>query len=160
VSGPRFRHDDGDVVVDLTEGERAMLGQVLPQLRDLIMSEDDPALRRLNPTARPDDAEAEADYRALVGDDLLRGRLEAIETVESGLDGAVLDEEGVAAWMHSLNNLRLVLGERLEDHDLDLTTGDDGGSPLEELYEWLGWLLEQLVTAATPTLADATDLDG
>ena len=149
----RFRWKGGEVVVDLPDDEQEMLSHVLPQLRELVMGETDPALRRLSPPARPDDEEAEAFYRQMVTDELLKSRLEAIEVVEQGIGGTSLDEEGVAAWMHSLNALRLVLGERLDVdvlghdalHDLD---EDDDRVPIMALYEWLGWLLEQLVDAA------------
>ncbi len=149
----RFRWKDDLVVVELPEDEQNMLRHVLPQLREMLMADDDPALRRLTPPAQPDDDEAEANYQSMVADDLLRSRLEAIEVVEEGIDGVGLDESGVAAWMHSLNALRLVLGERLDIdvlgsdalHDLD---PDDARAPIIALYEWLGWLLEQLVEAA------------
>ena len=55
--------------------------------------------------------------------------------------------------------LRLVLGERLDVdvigydvlHDLE---PDDDRVPIVALYEWLGWLLEQLVDAAMNGLED------
>jgi len=115
-------------------------------------------LRRLRPTARPDDDEAETAYREMVDNDLLRSRLEAIETVEAGVGGTALDDEGISAWLHSLNALRLVLGERLDvdlvGHDAlqDLPDTDDRVGVFA-LYEWLGWLLEQLVAAAAKGLA-------
>ena len=148
----RFRWKNGEVVVDLPDDEQDMLRHVLPQLRELVMGETDPALRRLSPPARPDDEEAESFYRQMVTDELLKSRLEAIEVVEGGIGGTRLDDEGINAWMHSLNALRLVLGERLDVdvvghdalHDLD---PDDDRAPIVALYEWLGWLLEQLVEA-------------
>jgi len=150
------------VVVDLPADEQEMLAVVLPQLRELVMAERDPALRRLQPPARPDDDEAESAYRGLVDNDLLRSRLEAIEVVESGVGGASLDDSGVDAWMQSLNALRLVLGERLGVDvvegaglvDSDALDVDDDLLPLFSLYEWLGWLLEQLVSAAMNTFED------
>ena len=116
-------------------------------------------LRRLSPPARPDDPDAEAFYRQMVTDELLASRLEAIEVVEEGIGGTVLDDAGVDSWMHSLNALRLVLGERLDvdviGHDVlhDLEPDDDR-VPIVALYEWLGWLLEQLVDAAMNSLDD------
>ena len=123
----RFKWKNGVVVVDLPDDEQDMLRHVLPQLRELVMGETDPALRRLSPPARPDDEEAETFYRQMVTDELLKSRLEAIEVVEDGIGGTALDDEGINAWMHSLNALRLVLGERLDVdvighdvlHDLD-----------------------------------------
>ena len=155
----RFRWKNGQVVVELPDDEQDMLRHVLPQLRELVMSETDPALRRLSPPARPDDPDAEAFYRQMVTDELLASRLEAIEVVEEGIGGTVLDDAGVDSWMRSLNALRLVLGERLDVdvighdvlHDLDL---DDDRVPIVALYEWLGSLLEQLVDAAMNSFND------
>jgi hypothetical protein len=95
----------------------------------------------------------------MVTDELLVSRLEAIEVVEEGIAGTVLDDAGIGSWMHSLNALRLVLGERLDvdmiGHDVlhDLEPDDDR-VPIVALYEWLGWLLEQLVDAAMNSLDD------
>lgn len=155
----RFRWKNGQVVVELPDEEQDMLRHVLPQLRELVMGETDTALRRLSPPARPDDPDAEAFYRQMVTDELLASRLEAIEVVEEGISGTVLDDAGVDSWMHSLNALRLVLGERLDVdvighavlHDLD---PNDDRVPIVALYEWLGWLLEQLVDAAMNSLDD------
>lgn len=158
----RFRWKDDRVIVDLPQDEQDMLAHVLPQLRELVMGETDPALRRLSPPARPDDDDAEAFYRQMVTDDLLQSRLEAIEIVEEGIGGTTLDDEGVSAWMHSLNALRLVLGERLDvdvigNDALENLPDDDDRVGIVALYEWLGWLLEQLVAAAMNALPEGDD---
>lgn len=158
----RFTWVNDQVVVNLPNDEQQMLAHVLPQLRELVMAETDPALRRLRPAARPDDDEAEAAYREMIDNDLLRSRLEAIEIVEEGIGGAMLDDEGVSAWMHSLNALRLVLGERLDvdvigNEALEDLPDDDDRVGIVALYEWLGWLLEQLVAAAMDALREGDD---
>ncbi|MDG1411213.1 MAG: DUF2017 family protein [Acidimicrobiales bacterium] len=149
----RFRWVDNVVRVDLPTDEQDLLRTVLPQLREMLMAADDPALHRLSPPSRPDDDEAEATYRGMVDDDLLIQRLEAIEVVEEGIDGVDLDEDGVAAWMQSLNALRLVLAARLDidilGHDPIADLDDeDPLMPLASLYEWLGFLLGSLVDEA------------
>ncbi|MDG1366436.1 MAG: DUF2017 family protein [Acidimicrobiales bacterium] len=158
----RFTWVDDRVVVNLPDDEQQMLAHVLPQLRELVMAETDPALRRLRPAARPDDDEAEAAYREMIDNDLLRSRLEAIEIVEEGIGGTTLDDEGVSAWMHSLNALRLVLGGRLDvdvigNEALENLPDDDDRVGIVALYEWLGWLLEQLVAAAMGALPEGDD---
>lgn len=145
----RFRCEGDFVVVDLPSGERDMLSQVLSDLRDLLIDGGDDTLRRLKPPAHLDNGEAEASYRELVDDDLLRSRLEAIETVESTLSGAELDTSAVAAWMQSLNSLRLVLGEQLALAGVDLVDQTMPDTASAALYEWTGWLLEQLISAAS-----------
>ncbi len=145
----RFRYDGDVVIVELPSGESEMLSQVLSDLRDLLIGGGDDTLRRLKPPAHPDSSEAETSYRELVDDDLLRSRLEAIETVESTLSGAELDPSGVAAWMQSLNSLRLVLGEQLALAGVDLVNHTMPDTASAALYEWTGWLLEQLIEAAS-----------
>jgi Domain of unknown function (DUF2017) len=142
------------VVVDLPDQEQEILSDLLSQLRDLVMVDHDPTLRRLKPPAHPGDEEAEAGYREMVDDQLLQGRLESIERVEFGLVGATLDESDTDAWMHTLNNMRLILGERLSLEGADLEAHELGGGTTGALYEWLGALLEQLVAAAMASRPD------
>lgn len=148
----RFRLTDDGIDVSLPDDERDILATLLSQFRELLMIDDDPNLTRLKPVAHPDDPEASREYTEMVGDQLLRQRLEAIEAVEGGLEGATLDDEGIAAWLQTINGLRLVLGERLDvTEDLDVDQRDPE-APAYALYEWLGWLLEQLVRAAADDL--------
>lgn len=155
---PFTRGRDG-VVVEFVEYERDVLTALIRDLRDLLMIDDHPALRRVKPPARPDDAEAEAGYRAMVDDDLLRGRFELLDVVEEGIEGTVLDEAGVAAWMQSLNMIRLILGERLSQEGIDLESDVLPAGPVASRYEWLGLLLGLLVAAAEPDLPDSEDQD-
>jgi len=97
----------------------------------------------------------------MAGDSLLRHRLEAIDTVEAGLDGAPLDGEGVEAWMQTLNSVRLYLGNTLEVGAATFNPPREDDQPREAaryvLYEWLGGLLDQLVTVAAGTLPPGMD---
>jgi len=148
----RFRRQrNGLVSVSLPKEEREALGEFLRQMREMLVDDADPSLRRLKPPARPDDPESESDYRDMIDDDLLKNRLEAIDTVTAGLDGADLDPEGVEAWMQALNCLRLILGERFEAEGIE-PDNDPENSPMVGIYQWLAWLLEQLVDAAMPNL--------
>ncbi|MER3452981.1 MAG: hypothetical protein C4344_04840, partial [Acidimicrobiia bacterium] len=58
----------------LPEAERALMRSLPGQLRELLLAGDDPALARLFPPAY-DDPEADAEYRALMHDELLAKRL-------------------------------------------------------------------------------------
>jgi hypothetical protein len=142
ISGGRFR-------LRLTREERDLLRSLPDQLRGLLPT-DDPALRRLRPPAYEDDPEREAEYRRLVGDDLLRQRLETLEVMRSTIDADILDEDQLAAWLGTLNDLRLVLGTRLEVTEELYEEGmpeDDPRAPAFGLYQFLGWLEEHLVAA-------------
>jgi Domain of unknown function (DUF2017) len=140
--------------VKLRGNESQLVADLLTQLREqLVASTDDPSVRRLFPPAYPDDPERDAGYQVLTRDELLEHRLAAIDTVETSLGGKELDEEGLTAWMSTLNALRLVLGTRLDvDEELPTLDSDDPLAPAYAVYEYLGWLLSQVVDALGPDL--------
>jgi hypothetical protein len=139
----------GRYQVKLRTNERTLVGDLVGQLREqLLASTDDPSVRRLFPPAYPDDAERDAGYQVLTRDELLEHRLAALDTVEESLDGRELDGAGMNAWMTTLNSLRLVLGTRLDvDEDLPVLDRDDPLAPAYAVYEYLGWVLSQVVDA-------------
>ncbi len=70
------------------------------------------------------------------------------------LDGGrlALDRDQVDAWLGTLNDLRLVLGTRLEvteDTPLELPDDDPRAQALL-VYGWLGWLQESLLSCISP----------
>jgi len=140
----------GDFVVKLDTQERTVLAEVAPQLRAMLDGDlADPALRRLFPTAYADDPERDREYHALVRDELADRRRAAIETFVATIERDRLSEDELTAWMTAVNDLRLVLGTRL---DVSEETGlvvdpADPDAPLLALYGWLGWLLETIVGA-------------
>jgi Domain of unknown function (DUF2017) len=141
------RRGKGRYQVKLRPSERALMGDLVLQLREqLLASTDDPSVRRLFPPAYPDDVERDAGYQVLTRDELLEHRLAALDTVEGSLDGSDLDHAGLTAWMSTLNSLRLVLGTRLDvDEELPALADDDPLAPAYAVYEYLGWLLSQVV---------------
>lgn len=147
-SWPFLPTDEG-VEVNLGEQEQEVLENLIVDLRHLLMSDSHDSLRRLKPPAHPDNEEAEAAFREMVDDDMLRTRLELLDVVDDSTGGAMLDESGVAAWMQCLNMMRLILGERLELDGADLAAHQLPEGPATFLYEWTGELLEFLVRAAT-----------
>jgi hypothetical protein len=145
------RRRDGSVEVRLGKEERDVLLDVLGQLREALVADpDDPALVRLFPPAYPDDPDKEEGFRALARDELLESRLAAIDAVEASMGAKVLDPDAAAAWMRSLNALRLVLGTRLdveEDDERAVVGPDDEEAPAWALYELLSALVDDLVRA-------------
>jgi len=103
---------DGRYRVRLAADERALVGGLCAQLHDAI-EVDDRAVPRLFPPAHRGDPEAAAEFDRLARDGLVAGRLEALRTVAATLDDDILDEEALQAWCGALNDLRLVLGERI-----------------------------------------------
>ena len=147
---PRVRRTRrGDFRLSLPQEERQILRTLPAELRHLLTT-DDPALARLFPPAYPDDPERNAEYLSLVREDLMTGRLEALRVMEATVDAERLSEGELASWLAALNDLRLVLGSRLEvtqDMDLENVTDEDPREPAYGLYLYLGWLQEQVVEA-------------
>jgi Domain of unknown function (DUF2017) len=148
------RRGKGRYQVKLRPNERVLLADLAGQLREqLLASTDEPSVRRLFPPAYPDDAERDAGYQVLTRDELLEHRLAALDTVEATLDGSELDDAGMTAWMSTLNSLRLVLGTRLDvDEELPTLDAADPLAPAYAVYEYLGWLLSQVVDALSTDL--------
>ena len=145
------RTGKGEIRLRLPRDERALLRSLPGQLRRLLVeAPDDPSLERLFPRAYGDDADANAVYDELVHGDLLEGRRRALRVIEETLDQDRLTKEQAEAWLTALNDLRLVLGTRLdvtEDMLLERLRPDDPNAFELSLYAYLSWLQEQLVEA-------------
>lgn len=142
------RTGDDSFRINLPQEERELLRSLVPQLRSLI-DDKDPVAWRLFPNAYQDDPEKAAQYEDMVGDDLRRKRLSALKTLETTVDEKTLTEAQLLAWMGAVNDLRLVLGTRLdvdEDSDYEDFT-DDIDRSLFVAYMVLGWLMENIVGA-------------
>jgi hypothetical protein len=158
------RTGPGRYVVRLRPNEKMLVGDLVVQLREqLLASTDEPSVRRLFPPAYAEDPERDAGYQVLTRDELLEHKLAALDTVERTLEsGGELDGEAMTAWMSALNSLRLVLGTRLDvDEELPQLDADDPLAPAYAVYEYLGWLLSQVVDVLgedlPPPSAEARD---
>ena len=144
------RLPDGGIRLQLSRDERALLVGLAGELRALLEVEpDDPSLRRLFPSAYEDEAEERA-YRELTGDSLLDGRREALDVLEQTADRERLGAEEADAWLRALNDLRLVLGTRLDVQEDTFASEPDLNDPRGQalaVYGYLSWLQEQLVEA-------------
>ena len=116
---------------------------------------EDPALMRLLPDAYDDPAGA-AEFRRLTDDELRRGKAAALtqlaDDIESGRDVIELDEAGADGWVQAINDVRLVLGVRLDIDEEGSGWGrslapDDPRAPLMAAYQWLTGLQERLLGA-------------
>jgi hypothetical protein len=144
------RGSGGEVELRLSPDERSLLSGLAEELRALLDGEPgDASLRRLFPPAYEGEAEERA-YRELAGDALLAGRREALELLASTVDRNRLSAEEADAWLRALNDLRLVLGTRLdvqEDTFASELRPDDPRAPALAVYGYLSWIQEQLVAA-------------
>ena len=117
---------------------------------------DDPALARLFPDAYPEDAEAAGEFRRYTEPTLRDAKRAAARTALESIGDAeeqqLLSPEQVDAWLRALNDVRLVLGERLgvtEDLEelIDSLEDDDPRLGLFWIYDRLTYLQETLVQA-------------
>jgi len=134
--------------LNLPDEERSLLRDLLPQLRELIATppgDGDERIRRVFPTAYPDDAELDAEYQRFMREELVASHTAAIERVEASLDRNELSEGELLSWMQSLNSVRLVLGTLLDvsEDGIDADADDPGYA----LYGYLSALLEEMVHA-------------
>lgn len=154
--GPIKRTRRGDFELHLDPKERDVLRGLPDQLRSLIENEDptsDPAMARLYPPAYEDDPIRNLEYERLAGDDLTSQRLASIAAMEGSIDADRLTEEQLLSWLGVLNDLRLVLGTRLEiteETSEDDFAPNDPRSATFALYAYLTWLVDTVVRALDP----------
>jgi hypothetical protein len=127
---------------------RRLVARVAAELRDLLLSEDE-SLRRLYPTAYPDDPARDAEFADFAHDQLLMARLEALDVVERTVESDELAATDLQCWMQVLNQARLVLGTRLDVSENDPRDGDPRHPDAAgfELYHLLGRLVGDIVDA-------------
>ena len=142
------RTPDGGVRLRFSPEERALLAGLASDLRAQLEGEPaDPSFRRLFPPAYEEEHDEQA-YRELAGDELLDGRRQALELLAATARNDHLTAEEADAWLRALNDLRLVLGTRLDVREDVLL--DRPQTPELALYGYLSWVQEQLVAALSP----------
>ena len=140
------------VAFELAPGVRELVRHGIGQLVELLDREEPPpSLRRLFPPAyadaEGDNAEREAEYRRLMGDDLRRRHREAAEELLASIDATELDDAQAEAWVRALNELRLVIGTILDVSEEDQGPDDpaDPSMAAYVLYDLLGQIQAYLV---------------
>lgn len=137
--------------VKLGENERAVIRGLARQHRELLIAENpssDPAVARLFPAAYPDDPLQSLEFEQTTGAGLMDGRLQAIDTLEATADETKLTEQQLLQWLAVVNDLRLVLGIRLEvteESTEDDFAGDEDRAGAFELYRFLTWLESEMI---------------
>jgi hypothetical protein len=165
------RRPDGGVAVHLPTWLRTTLADLCDQLEQLVRGEDpssDPAVARLFPAAYPDDPLSELEYERRTVDELTKARLASVERTRATIHDDVLHDDDAIAWLSTLNDVRLVLGSRLDVTE-DSSPGDYAGDRVAtgtfEVYLLLGEVQALLLQAIDPgavepdltDLADGTD---
>lgn len=149
---------------NLDSDEIHLMRRLLGEVRELLTTTnaDDSKMQRLFPPAydRDVDAEANADYRRLMHDELVASRLDSLATIDEIFSEEATQDSGsqsitedqLHALAKSLNSVRLILGSLLGITD-DEDVGSQAAAPENmALYHYLSWLLECAIGALTARL--------
>ena len=149
--GRRIRRSRrGGVDLRIPPAEREFLRSLAPQMREVIEDPEDPVLDRLFPEAYPNDPDRQAEYRLLAQVELVDSHRAALAELESSADADHLSAEQADAWMRAINEVRLVIGMRLdvtEEGDERPTSLDDPRMPAFAAYDYLSMLQSELIDA-------------
>ncbi|MEY4146467.1 MAG: hypothetical protein RL278_23 [Actinomycetota bacterium] len=157
--GPVTRIDASSYSLNIDASDRTTLNALLDQLRDVLMNDSSSDIaRRLFPAAYHQDEQHEQEYQRLMRDELLSSRLASLSLTstllerEASADKVVVTADELDALMRSINSLRLVLGTLLDVDEDEFEAGlneDDPAYGQYQLYSYLGWLLDWVVTVQT-----------
>jgi len=146
----------GGVDVELPDDVRDLLASLARQLAELIddpESAKDPGLQRLFPPASIDDPMEALGFEQLMGDAMRAGKRESAAVLRATAHATHLDAEETLAWMRCINDIRLVVGTRLniqEDTDVEALFEDELMEQAAVTYVALTELVEMLARAADP----------
>jgi hypothetical protein len=148
------RDRKGGYTLHLPPEERELIRSLPAQFREVLQT-NDPDLRRLFPPAYTDDDDANDEYRRLMREELLEGKLAALEIVEQTAGADHLTGEQLEGWLGALESLRLFLGTQLdvsEETYAQELDPDDPSTLALALYGYLSWLQEEAVEALSSEL--------
>jgi hypothetical protein len=164
----------GKITLKLDDAEQGVLFQLFEQMAELLNDSesessadplakmlnmsgstqisDDPALARLFPDGYTDDEHASADFRRFTEQDLRATKIAALATVRENLNDwtgkSTVSAQQAQDWLKALNDLRLVLGTRLEITD-EVETDFEADEPGIHLYNYLTYLQGTLIDSLT-----------
>ncbi len=148
---PFERTSVGTFLVDLSHQERRLIHDLPAELmKQLESGDDDGSIYRLFPPGYTDDLGRQVEYDRLMRDDLQASHVYALRILQDTSEATELDEEQLATWMRAINQLRLVLGTRLditENIDESELSQNDPRSGALALYLYLGTLQECIIEA-------------
>jgi hypothetical protein len=149
---PFFEKKGDRFSVRLGKHERNLLVELVRQSRTLLETEDpssDPAVARLFPAAYRDDPLRNLEYETSLGGAPRSGKLQALDTVERTANARALSEEDFLTWMGVVNDLRLVLGTRIEVTEESTEEDFAAGGPRDayHVYQFLGWVQQEMLVA-------------
>ena len=164
----------GKITLKLDDAEQGVLSQLFEQMAELLSDSEgeassdplakmlnmsgstqiseDPALARLFPDGYSDDEHASADFRRFTEQDLRAQKIVALATVRTALDSwtgkSTVTAQQAQDWLKALNDLRLVLGTRLEINEVS-DREHESDDPGMHLYNYLTYLQGTLIDSLT-----------
>ena len=150
-----FSRKGSTIRLKLHDYERGLLQGLVGEMRVLLEAElpkVDPVTARLFPDAYETATDQES-YQDMVGDQLRRDKLRAVESVESCIEGEgeldlKLSDEDANTWLTVLNDLRLAIGNRLNVTEARMeeeVDENDPDAPALSALHWLGWVQESIL---------------
>lgn len=139
MSAP-FKRTRSGVRVGIGEAERHILAGITQLIEDA-----GDAGGRFDYQAFPDDADAAADYRSLLGDTLANEQSDDRQRFADTLEERVIDDETAMAWMRVIGDARIALAHRVGIEDDGWEEHLDPASPEVALLHYLGYLQDALV---------------
>ncbi|HET6908420.1 MAG TPA: DUF2017 domain-containing protein [Mycobacteriales bacterium] len=137
------------------ESDADPLAAMVGMSDEAVAAPDDPAVHRLLPDAY-DDPEGAAEFRRLTDAELRRGKSDRLSRLVDALSAEgqpiELSSDEADGWLSAINDIRLVLGVRLDVSDdfgdwRSSLAPDDARLPLVAAYDWLSMVQEMLVEA-------------
>ncbi len=152
---------DGTFTIRFPDFIRELLVDLGSQLDTALDHDTNPDLHRLFPTAYADDAERDAGYQVFARGELIDSRREAIALLAETANNETLTDEELTSWMHVVNDVRLVLGTRLDvsEDGHDDVEPDHPDHTLYVLYHELGMILSEIVDGLMSALEQQSDGD-
>ena len=136
----------------LPKAERQLLRELVAELDERLAGEaGDEDLSRLFPPAYDTAPDDEAEYQQLQRSELLDGHRQALRVLEATIERDQLTGPELEGWLTALNELRLVLGTRLDVTEETYGRWPDPRDPdarERALYLYLSALQEEAVAAA------------
>jgi Domain of unknown function (DUF2017) len=121
---------------------------------------EDPVLKRLFPSAYPQDPAASSDFRRFTERDLRAQKvaeaqvvLDRLASTDLGAHDLRIPRDEVEAWLRTLTSVRLAVATRLGIADAESAEAlaelpeDDPRTFLASVYDWLGFAQETMVNA-------------
>lgn len=138
------------IKITLSKEIRESLYDLIEQYKDLINPDLEDS-KRLFPTAYPNDPSKNQEFSLLTTDQLIDLKHSNADTFQNTINNKFLSEPEAESWLTVLNDMRLILGTRLDISEESIIIDSDDEDTVY-LYESLSVLTSLLVKAISESL--------